>query len=239
VNPAPLNDWLRWHTSIGISTFFLYAIDAEPPPGLHADGARVLWLRVDWMVHKRAWQRGQLWAAHDCLYRARYSGLSWTLFMDVDEFLHTPIILPDMAQRLASANSSVATYGKKEYSDYGCAGADPGTWLDRAPSNLAPFCSASDDIEFCEGWKGLRKYFIDVQQVGKLWIHSIATDAVNEPAALMTTYSANDAWLMHCKGITARETGRRPRKCGVGQQRFSERLGDWMMSLLGQRPDTE
>jgi hypothetical protein len=139
VNPDKLSQWLRWYARLGVKTFFVYAINAEPPPGLHTVGVRVFWLRADWLTDKRAWKRGQLWAAHDCLYRARSRGLAWTLFLDVDEYLYTPLPLPDVVQYLTSQNVSAGTFGKKDYAAYGCSDAAPDTWQERAPA-LVPYC---------------------------------------------------------------------------------------------------
>jgi hypothetical protein len=46
-----------------------------------------------------------------------------------------------------------------------------------------------------------------------LWIHSVASDVGDKPPE-MTTFSADEAWLMHCKGMSVSVQGR-VRKCGV------------------------
>ena len=148
----------------------------------------VHWVRVDWMTDKRAWERGQLWAMHDCLYRTRARGGAWALFLDVDEYIHTEESLLGLVARLRREQKQGATWGRKEYEGAMCRNTTAYKWHAAQPQ-LQPKCGAR-----CSSWQGGRKYMVDAQAVSKLNIHSAQ--------ARSEELDAHRTWVMHCRGTS-------------------------------------
>ena len=159
-NMEILTEWCRFHELLGIDHFDIYSANT-PMPKL--DGVTSYsWHTAAWQfVHKRTHERGQLWAMHDCLYRARERGDERALFTDLDEWISNTTSVLGEARRAADAGYDAIMVSQAAGSG----------WED--PRNCTP--TLSEWLKSQHSYKpshgGGQKYLVNVQRVGRLNIH--------------------------------------------------------------------
>ena len=190
---------MSWYAALGVQSFDFSSVDIADPARLRPalPNFTYRWLRMEWIKEKRSWSRGQLWAAHDCVFRARAQGRVWVLFLDVDEFIHLGgnSTLADLAETLQAGGFDAATFGSSIYPSEVCVPYPPREWSARI--DVVPECTSGAPPALCWGNMGRRKYMVNAQTVDRLNIH--------DPSGARKTnmLNATETWIMHCRASVA------------------------------------
>ena len=194
--------WGSWHHALGVSHVFVYSGGGVAP--IQLPGMSVDWIDLPWLAAYDTWSRAQLWAMHDCMFRARALEHRWVLFLDLDELVRLPPekTIPVLLDHLEAQGLSGASFGSVPYLHNACRDAAHGDPAQRiAYRTSTPECQPweghSDPNPLtCPGWQGRRKYAIRAEgATHKLQIHFpiLAEERfVNLPA--------DTVWLKHVRG---------------------------------------
>ena len=199
--------WTAYHRELGVSHVFVYSAGQQPEPDLTRDvGITFDWLKLPWLGAFDTWNQGQMWAMHDCLFRARALEHRWTLFLDMDEVVRLPpqFTLHSLAAKLESDGKVGASFGSVPYLHGYCR---PGTAADATMTQKLSYRTLEPECEQWEGhphvqasrcptWQGRRKFMIRPQATHKLHIHYPVVEA-----ELYADLDSNDGfWVKHARG---------------------------------------
>jgi Glycosyltransferase family 92 len=201
LNTEWLFSWAEACAALRSSQLTIYADGIMNPwVSVTATAPRIAyeWLDVSsWMSYISAWQHGQLWAMHDCLYRNTARGLRWALFIDVDEVPVLPSFLPslpDLTQWLERRNFSGASFGSVRYLSAVCG--NRGDLFNRTHFRAVKAeCQDNTNHEACPDWKGRRKSLVRLGSFTVLSIHNI--EFID---GTVVHLNASLTWLKHVRG---------------------------------------